>query len=78
VNWRLAELPGGDDPDHGFLGGWDGLEVVYESAELVSQAKGLTRPSGGGAGQAVDLVGAMDDRHGQAPPQHARGYRPKG
>jgi hypothetical protein len=27
----VAELPGGGGPDHGFVGGWEGLVVAYEA-----------------------------------------------
>src|SRR5215211_5583391 len=55
-------------PEHGFVGGWEGLVVAYEAAELGQPGEGAFHDSAAvEQDNALGLVGALDDRHGQVP-----------
>src|SRR5215213_4580461 len=63
-----AGLPGGGGPDHGFVGGWEGLVVAYEATDFGQPGEGAFHDSAAvEQDEALGLVGALDDRHGQVP-----------
>jgi hypothetical protein len=49
----------------GFVGGWEGLVVAYEAAELGQPGEGAFHdPAAVEQDKALGLAGALDDRHG--------------